>query len=449
MALPPPPTSIYTRPSLLCDVDDDDSEQQRPSTVWSPSSRVLLSAPSPSAPLFPADNLHNEGQDIPLASSISSTSSSSTAPFSSLLGPLPSLDEFLLAGEVGVEEDGCTASKLHPVFTFGDPDRSHPNPYANQHQHSSSCGHHHRGHDKDDENEGEGRWAEVFDLNGLEAALPPAQPGVRAIGPADYKYRHPPPRDESRMERKKERKETAAAANNSQTAPKRSHPRRRDAAAAAEGEDEEEGEGAKDRAAPTSATGAPSSKPLLPGFPFVDGPAKQDPSSLESLEAELVRMLGPEQREALRLALDDELMRTSILEGRDGEKKMEPGEKEQEEEEEDDEEKGKEGQEEYFWLSEEEMRATDLTEPARAFSDDGEDDDEERGMEGEKEEVDMLRAVDGSVQVAPDLQARAIGMGGKGEEMMRRVKEGMEAAVARMMQGQDEEEGEEDEFFDR
>ena len=103
------------------------------------------------------------------------------------------------------------------------------------------------------------------------------------------------------------------------------------------------------------------------------------------------------------------------------------------------------------------MRETDLTEPARAFSDDEEEEEEEGGREGgmedeeeEEEEEDVLRAVNGSVQVAPDMQARAVAMGGEGEEMMRRVKEGMEEAVARVMRGEeDEDEEDEDEYFDR
>jgi len=84
------------------------------------------------------------------------------------------------------------------------------------------------------------------------------------------------------------------------------------------------------------------------------------------------------------------------------------------------------------------MRGMDLTEPARAFSD-----------EEEEEGEDVLRAVNGSVQVAPDLQARAVAWGGEGEEMIRRVKEGMEEAVARVMRGEEEGEEEEDEYFDR
>ena len=213
-------------------------------------------------------------------------------------------------------------------------------------------------------------------------------------------------------------------------------------------EGEEEGEEEEDRTDPT-ATATPSSKPLPPGFPFVNGPAKHASSSLENLEAELVRMLGPGQREALRLALDDELIRASIQEGREEGRKGGSGEREQQEEEEGEGEGEGEERGEFFWLSEEEMRATDLMEPARPFSDDDDDEEEEGGIEGEEEEEDMLRAVDGSVQVAPDMQARARRMGGKGEEMMRRVKEGMDAAVARVMQGEDEEEGEEDEYFDR
>ena len=358
---PPPPPPTSTRPSLLRDVDDNDDElQERPPTVWSPSSRALLSPPSPPPslppslpsflpygastsppPLPPAENLINEGQDDPTASSIPST-----AAFSSLLGPLPSLDDFLRIGEVGVEEDGSTASKHHPVFSFGGPSgRSHAHQHHHQHEHSSSCSHHHHhghGHgeeEEEEEEEEEGReergWAAVFDLNELEASLPPAQPGVRAVGPADYKYRRPPPqKGGGEKEGGKEGKE-GAAASNSKKASKRRTPPMRDSAD--EDEDEEEDEDPTEAAA--AATAEPS-KPLPPGFPFVQGPAKQAPSSLESFEAELVRMLGPEQREALRLALDDELIRASIQEWREGGREGGVGEGEEEGDEEEEEEEG-------------------------------------------------------------------------------------------------------------
>jgi len=322
-AIPIIPAHSPARPSLLRDVDDDDDEQlqEQPPSVWSPSSRALLSPPSPPpAPLLaPAENLvTDEGQDHPTASS-----TSSTAPFSSLLRPLPSLDDFLRVGEVGVEEDGSTASKHHPAFTFGGPDRSH------QHQHSSSCCHHHHGHgNKEGEEEGEegeeGGWAAVFDLIDLEASLPPAQPGVRAVGPTDYKYRRPPPQKEGGAEEGKGKEAATAAAaasssSSSKKASKRRTPPMRDSEDEDEDEEEEDGNQTKPTAAAAAAAAvAAAAQTLPPGLPFVPGPAKQAPSSLESFEADLVRMLGPEQREALRLALDDEMIRASIQEGREG-----------------------------------------------------------------------------------------------------------------------------------